>query len=263
MQTRLPLAGLLAAGWLAAIASATPYAFTGNYAQSFDTLASQTLSSTVGTQTALTNLAEWQVAKSSGTGTTAMPFNVDSGSITAGGIYSYGTAASSDRALGSLASGSNVPVFGASFTNNSGTALAGIHLEFTSEFWRSSTSTQNRLAFAFGTSATDALASTFLTSAALSLSTALDVVGPVAVASNGALDGNSPTNQGQVAGDIAFDWQPGTTLYLRWADTNDLGNDAGLAIDSFRLTAIPEPSTYAVVLGGLTLGLSALRRRRV
>jgi hypothetical protein len=49
-------------------------------------------------------------------------------------------------------------------------------------------------------------------------------------------------------------------LWIRWADTNDAGNDHGLAIDDLQFSAsvIPEPSSC------LLLGLAAvtLRRRR-
>ena len=60
-------------------------------------------------------------------------------------------------------------------------------------------------------------------------------------------------------------WAAGETLWIRWTETNDAGNDHGLAIDNVSVTAgtaIPEPSTYAMILGGLTLGLVALRRYR-
>jgi hypothetical protein len=41
-----------------------------------------------------------------------------------------------------------------------------------------------------------------------------------------------------------------------------VSDGSGGQVDAFQLTAVPEPSTYAMVLGGL-LNLSLIRRRRV
>jgi hypothetical protein len=54
-------------------------------------------------------------------------------------------------------------------------------------------------------------------------------------------------------------------LWVRWIERNDVGNDHGLAIDDFSLSAavaaVPEPQSWALMLGGLAaLGFIARRR---
>lgn len=45
-------------------------------------------------------------------------------------------------------------------------------------------------------------------------------------------------------------WAPGETLFIRWNDFDDVGTDAGIAIDNLTMIAtVPEPSC------GLLLGL--------
>jgi hypothetical protein len=54
----------------------------------------------------------------------------------------------------------------------------------------------------------------------------------------------------------------GASLFIRWTDFNDAGNDAGLAIDQLQMnfTPVPEPGTLALVALG-AMGLMARRRR--
>ena len=70
---------------------------------------------------------------------------------------------------------------------------------------------------------------------------------------NGGLGGfNDPsTNTVAVSATITgLNWAPGDSLFIRWNDFNDAGNDAGVAIDNLSMVAtIPEPSC------GLLLGL--------
>ena len=82
---------------------------------------------------------------------------------------------------------------------------------------------------------------------------------PVAV--NGPLNGNLPANQSLRSGTLTnLNWQVGESLYLRFHDVNNSGNDAGLAVDSFQLN-IPEPASVALMLLA-SLGCSGCLRRR-
>ncbi|NDA26746.1 MAG: hypothetical protein EBZ05_07915, partial [Verrucomicrobia bacterium] len=131
-----------------------------SYTQTFDALGTTSIagaiSSTVGTQTSLavatgsSTLNGWYATKIAGTGTPATAITADTGSGTSGLVYSYGAASATDRALGMLASGSNIMAIGALIKNDTGETINSIKMSFTAEFWRSSTSVQNVLTCAIG-----------------------------------------------------------------------------------------------------------------
>ena len=256
---------LLTAGSVSAFAQTINLSSVGQiYTQDFDSIVATAgaFSSTSGTQAAIPGLTGWSGVKLGGTGSTAMNLSADAGTGTTAALYSYGAASATDRALGSLASGTNIPGFGAAFVNNTGATLTSFTLNFTSEFWRSSTSAQNILSFAYGLSGGGITSANYLSSASMTSFSSLNVVGPVPVTTNGALNGNDAANQAAINQTLALVWNPGDTLFIRWQDANDLGNDAGLAIDNLTFTAIPEPSTYALFAGLAGLTVAALRRRR-
>ncbi len=261
MVTKVLPAFVLAAG-IASVASGAVSLTGSSYTQNFDGIGPATtaaFSSTAGTQALIPGNSNWDGVKVSGTGTSGMNFVVDTGTGNSGALYSYGAASATDRALGSLASGSNVPAFGVAITNNTGAFISNPTLSFSREVWRSSNTAVNTLAFAYGLSGSTATASNYLTDASLSAASAFDLVGEAVVTTNGAEDGNADAVT--VSGVLNATIPAGSTLFLRWTDTNDTGNDAGIAIDNFSLstTAVPEPTT----IGLLSLaGLAALRRRR-
>jgi len=237
------------------------YSFTGStITENFDGLvsAASPFSATVGVQATVPGLV-WVGTKIAGTGTSAMPYTTDNvGSGNSGGIYNYGLATGgTDRALGSLASGSNTPAFGVAIVNNSGSAITEFTLSFNSEQYRSSTTSQNFLTFAWGTSAT-ASDSDFLTNASLTGNVLGDVIGDNPVAANGGLVPNISIRSYSVT-ISGLNVGIGDRIYIRWSDFNDFGNDAGLAIDDLSFSAVPTPGATALL--GLA-GLAGLRRRR-
>lgn len=236
------------------------YSFTGStITENFDGLLSgpNPFSSTVGVQANVPGLL-WVGTKNAGTGSSAMPYNVDNGGLNTGGIYSYGLTGNTDRALGAIASGSNAATFGVAVTNNSGSAITEFTLNFNSEQYRSSTSTQNFLTFGYATSALAGVTdSNFLTFAGFTSNAAADIIGNNPVAANGVI--NPPDVRTYSVTISGLNVAVGGKIYLRWADFNDVGNDAGLAIDDFRFSVVPTPGATALL--GLA-GVAALRRRR-
>ncbi len=214
----------------------------------------------------------WEGEKIAGTGTTNMPWTVDDGASNTGGLYDYGITNAADRALGALASGGNTAAFGVELVNNTGATVNSVSISYTGEYWRSSipstsggNAPQNSLTFAYAVGASGL--ATYLGDAVgtngLTAFPALNLVGPASVPFGTtplSLDGNAAGNHQTFSGTLTnLAWAQGTSLYIRWQDTDDAGNDAGLAVDDFSLAVVPEPS--ALVLGSLSLlGLLGLKR---
>ncbi|HTL67167.1 MAG TPA: ExeM/NucH family extracellular endonuclease [Lacunisphaera sp.] len=205
----------------------------GSYAQSFDTLPSTgTYTLTSSGPLALdaapvgaSGLGGWTFAKYAGAGLVAL-FRVDAGTGTSGSIYSYGSAAATDRALGSLSSGSTVSRFGLTLVNSTGQAITQFTLSYTGEQWRRGTGAANRLAFEYALDATDINTGDF------TAANPLDFTAPVTAGSGAALDGNAAANRLAISATITgLNWAPGQTLTLRWTDVDDTGSDDGLGID--------------------------------
>jgi endonuclease/exonuclease/phosphatase family metal-dependent hydrolase len=206
----------------------------GTYTQNFDSLAS---SGTVGWTNNVT-LPGWYLAKN---GTNAISYITGTGSGTTGGHYSFGVAgvnAATDRALGSLASGSATPVvYGVRFTNDTGLTVTNIAVSYTGEQWRNGGSgSASILAFSYGGSATpitNAVDATGWTNF-----TPLNFTTPTVSTSFGALDGNNATNRQVFAGVILTNVivPAGQEIFLRWLDVDDAGNDSALAIDDLTVS---------------------------
>lgn len=264
------LGGVAAAfGLMVCTAPAAVILTTTSYSENFDTTLSAAsvtgaFSATIGVQAAVPpggTSSGWDGAKIAGTGTAAMNFTVDNGGLNSGAIYSYGSTGSGERALGALASGSNSAAVGVELVNNTGKLITEVSISYLGEFWRSSTTTQNVMTFGYLVG--PSTSATYLTDVAALPFASLNLTGPAPVAANGALDGNLAINQATFLGTIPVAVPKGQSLYLRWSDFNDIGNDAGLAIDNFSLTAkqIPEPATLTL-LGLVGLAVAGGLRRR-
>ncbi len=225
-------------------ASATQIFYTGGtYAQDFDTLPNTgtTFSFTgvpAGTVVPLANApvnaggaGGWSFSKYAGTGTTPN-FQINAGSSATGGVFSYGTGAGTDRALGSLSSAGAISRFGATFVNNTGQAITQFTLSYTGEQWRhGGATTANTLTFSYGLNPTDLNTGTFTNVSALNF-TGLSVS-----ATGAALDGNAAANRTAISSTVTgLSWGPGQTLVIRWTDVDDAGSDDGLAIDNVNLS---------------------------
>jgi hypothetical protein len=227
---------------------------TNAYVQDFNSLGTQTISNafsaTSGVQTSIgalgsTNLNGWYGAKVSGNGNSSTPLTADAGAGTSGTIYNYGSTNTNgginlDRSLGSLASGSTVPAFGALIKNDTTNQMNSVKVTMTAERWRATTNV-NTLAFAFGkVDDIDVTTANFLSTAVASQVPGLNVTVPAST-NNGPVDGGAATNQfafNDVL--VPVNLAPGETAFIRWADTNEAGNDAGISIDNLSLSPSQE-----------------------
>ncbi len=249
----------------------------GTYTQNFDTLPSAgtftfsgngpfpLVGATPPAGVGATGLTGWTFINYGGTGTSAL-FKIDDGTSNAGGIYSYGTASSTDRALGSLASASQVGRFGVTFVNTTSATITQFTLGYTGEQWRNGGNTSPQtLSFSYLVGATDINTGTFIAA------TALDFTSPNVAATAAALDGNFAANRTVIAPVTitGLSWGAGQTLTLRWTDLNDIGSDHGLAIDDLSFTTpaasaqtaqtitFTQPAAHLTTDAPFTLGATA------
>ena len=198
----------------------------GAYTQDFNTL-----SNTAGSTTNNLTITGWLMTETGGGARDNEQYAVDPGSSNTGDTYSYGTAGSTDRALGGLRSGTLVPLFGASFTNNTGSTITSLNISYTGEEWRLGTAARtDQINFEYSTNATD------LTTGTWTGVSALNFITPV-TATVGAKDGNAAANRTVISTVITGLSIPnGATFIIRWTDTDATGADDGLAIDDFSIT---------------------------
>lgn len=225
LRAALPLLLALSAG----TAAAQNISLTGGtYSQDFDTL-----SNTAGSTTNTALPAGWQFNETGGGARDNEQYAVDTGGSNTGDTYSYGAAGSTDRALGSLRSGTLVSTFGACFTNNTGGTINAFDIAYTGEQWRLGTAGRtDTLAFQYSTDATSVTTGTWANV------TALDFVTPNTVGTAGARNGNDAANRTALSATIGGQSiANGASFCIRWQDTDASGADDGLAIDDFSITA--------------------------
>lgn len=201
------------------------------YTQNFDVL-----SNTAGSTTNNLTIPGWYLTESGGGARDNEQYAVDTGGSTTGDIYSYGAAASTDRALGDLQSGTLIPLIGAAFTNTTGATITSLEISYYGEEWRLGTAGRtDQLNFEYSTTATDLVTGTWTGVAALNFVTP-------DVATTGAKNGNAAADRALISSTItALSIPDGATFWIRWTDVNASGADDGLAVDDFSLTPQTSP----------------------
>jgi hypothetical protein len=235
--------------------------------QNFDSLPSS------GSATAWTNdstLPAWSLFVSPAPGTAAPTILPGDGSSNTGSFNSFGTVGSTDRALGGTGSGGayfGSPASGAvagwmavAITNATGGTLNSFSVHYDGEQWRNggNTSAQTMVEqFGFGSS---------FTAVPTWTNTTFDFTSPTIGATAAALDGNAAANRvANIGGTISsLNWANGDTLWVRWIENNDAGNDHGLGLDNFTFSATGTQAPEPVSIGLLALAaiFPYTRRRR-
>ncbi|MEH1825185.1 MAG: lamin tail domain-containing protein [Nostoc sp.] len=228
-----------------------PVNFSGSYSQDFDGLTTNTSNTTWSNDT---TLAGWSLFSQPIPGTAIVTYTANNGSGNSGGFYSYGSTGSTDRALGGLGSGGayfGSPASGSvagwiafSATNTTGSTINSLNVAFNGEQWRNNgnaTAQSMVLEYGFGTSFTTVPNWT-------TLGGNFNWTSPVATATAAAVDGNVAGRVANVGGTLnTLNWGNNSTLWFRWIENNDPGNDHGLAIDDFSLS-VPVPSSAGVTI---------------
>jgi len=197
-----------------------------DYTQNFDGLATS--------GTANTSMPTgWSFSEAGSNSNTS--YAAGTGSDNAGNTYSFGTAsASSDRALGSVASSSCKTTISASFTNNTGAVMSYFTITYVGEQYRfggRSPASADKLQFSYS-----------LNGSTWTAYTPLDFISPYSTNSNtpvSSMDGNSTSYKFYIDRTITgLSIAKGGTFYIRWVDLDITGSDDGLAIDDFTISTI-------------------------
>jgi hypothetical protein len=198
-----------------------------DYSQDFNSLAN------TGTTNSLT-IPGWLFLETGGGARDNEQYATDNGGSNTGDTYSYGPAANTERALGSLRSGTLISTFGAFFTNNTGVTIMSVTISYTGEEWRLGTAARtDRLDFQYSLDATSIASGTWTDVNALDFATPN-------TATVGAKDGNTAVNRTAVSNMITGLSIPnGATFYIRWNDLDATGADDGIGIDDFNLSTGP------------------------
>jgi uncharacterized protein len=220
-----------------------PVNFTGTYTQNFDSLLTSGAANTANPWSNDTTIAGWSLFNKDGAAIGT--YNTDTGSSNAGSFYSYGTSATAtDRALGGTASGGayfGTPASGAvagwfAFAANNGTGATvnTLNLKFNGEQWRNGgNATAQTMVLEYGFGANFGAVTSWTRPGGT-----FDWNSPIASATAAAVDGNVAGKVADVGGALNnLNWSTSDTLWLRWAENNDTGNDHGLAIDDFAISA--------------------------
>lgn len=197
----------------------------GNYTQDFNTL--PTSGSPVWTDN--TTLANWY-SQRTGTGNTII---ANAGGGIAGALYSFGTGTTTERALGTIGSGTpDDMAHGVLMQNNTGSALTSLTVTYTGEQWRNSAATAQTMTFWYKVSSTSFTALDPFVNGTWTAVTALDFVTPIVAGTAGALDGDLPANRVTLSAPIpSIALANGEFIMLKWDDPDHTGTDHGIAID--------------------------------
>lgn len=195
----------------------------------------------------------WTAIRNSGSGAALATLTMvaDNGTLNSGNVYNLGTALATERAFGTLASGSTIPAFGASFSNTTGRTITAISISAVMEQWRESntSTTSETVSFSYSMDATS------LSTGVWTPITSLDLLEKLTAATTSvAVDGNLAANQTNISGTISgLNWANGSTLWIKWIDANDTGNDGTYAIDNFSFTATTALSIQNNSISGLSV----------
>lgn len=225
----LAVAGLLALALSATTAHAQCVSLTtpgSAYTQNFDTL-----SNTSGSTTNNLTITGWFMTESGGGARDNEQYAVDTGASTTGDTYSYGAAGSTERALGQLRNGTLIPLFGACFTNNTGSTITNLAIAYTGEEWRlGAAGRTDQMNFEYSLNATDLVTGIWTNVAALNFVTP-------DIATTGVKNGNAAAARTALSSTITgLSIANSATFWIRWNDTDATGADDGLAVDDFSLT---------------------------
>jgi hypothetical protein len=199
--------------------------------------------------------ATFTLATTVAVSTRADKYSISDNSTNAGDLYSSGTLNSTDRALGSVGSSSIDYFYGVRITNNTGSPLKNFTVTYDGEQWRRGGTATERaetlnVAYRIGGTALDNSGTWILIPELAFTSPNITPTGPGVAAG---LDGNATANR--VAGitkKVTAAIANGESVWIVFADADDVGNDHAMAVDNFSFTAEVNTGSNVSVGAGST-----------
>ncbi len=183
-----------------------------------------------------TTLPNWYAARQA-----AGVLNIAAGAGTSntGQLYSFGTGTSTERALGSVSSGTPMTIhFAVRLTNATGVPLTSLSIAYVCEQWRNGgNATLQNFAFEYQIQSAGTITGANAPTTGWQAASAFNCAGPIASATQSALDGNAAANRVAIAGSLPVSVPVGSEIWLRWVDVNDANFDHGFGIDDLSITA--------------------------
>lgn len=164
----------------------------------------------------------WHAIKTGG------PVNTASANIfSLGELMNLGDMNDNNRSLGSTADAVNGIIYGAAFVNNSASIITNVNISFNGEQWFSRLSGPNTIQFFFRVGGADFLGNNvgWTPFTGLNFSSIFDNAGVVMFGHDNA----NKTNKNASINNISIN--PGENFWIRWFDTDEVGEDHALAID--------------------------------
>ncbi len=176
-------------------------------------------------------------------------------------VYSFRYSAADDgagsgRAFGTRTTSAGTFSFALGITNNTGSILTEADFSFVSAIWRTPVdSTSDSLSVGYAITTAGAWTS-------LTYTSVNDLSSSYTQGASGGGTNTDPNTSGlfydKSTTITGLNWANGDTLYLRFVDGT---GSAAWGIDNLAFTAIPEPSTSALIVAGLAT-MAIFRRRR-
>jgi hypothetical protein len=223
----------------------------GVYSQDFNSLPGTTNNTLNSTWTDNSTLPGWYANKTTfsvtdGTvGGTAATFSPTAAANTNNvGLFSFGTASSTDRALGSRATaavtGNNPVLYGVRLVNNTTQTLTSFTVTYTGEQWfKSGKTTADTILLDYQIGATSISGGTWVNASGGTFTSLINTATAATVA------GNTAANRRGIAVKVTgVSWAPGQELWVRFDDTDNTGDEQGMAIDDFYFVADNESGVF-------------------
>jgi uncharacterized repeat protein (TIGR01451 family) len=269
MRNRIASLVAVAGAALVASAAMAQVNFTGSYTQDFNSIPVNPAAGTTpwtpnpvstGTGSAISGLPGWFYFMNSNPATPPVP-RLSDGSGAAGfsgGLYGFGVAGSSARALGTVGSGTpGTQNIGIILQNGTGSTISSLRVRYTGKQWRAENATTDGFTFWYRSGATaPALRADWTTNTNWTAFAALNFVAPiVGSASPAAIDPDTNATA-RVSYDqtiTGLNIPANEFITLRWTDLNDGGNDLGVSVDDVQIDVGAAPPAGNVSIGGIAL----------